>query len=247
MSVGNTHTKFITADKFEAGLLTVKGDGTGESNQNTSAPQTITSASDGSPNVYTLVAHGRATGEFVFLSGETSEDNSNGLRKFVKLTADTFTLTDPAGTAIDSDGTFDGTVLMQLVFVYKPSTGKTVRVTRMNGYAHDLSYNSQTYFGITLTKGLDVCVYSNDTLVKTLTAGGVKQWPDWSLHTGGDNEFNGDGGVGNQTEGSFRWTFEKAGAAILLESSTHDLIVCILRDNMAGLLGQKMLVQGNLE
>lgn len=67
------------------------------------AAQTITSATNAIPGVFTKVAHGLNTGDWVFWTGVTGM--SNLLFRFmivVKLTNDTFSLTDLAGVAFDT-------------------------------------------------------------------------------------------------------------------------------------------------
>lgn len=67
------------------------------------AAQTITSATNANPGVFTKVAHGLNTGDWIFWTGVTGM--SNLLFRFmivVKLTNDTFSLTDLAGVAFNT-------------------------------------------------------------------------------------------------------------------------------------------------
>lgn len=73
---------------------------------------TITAGTNASPAVFTLTAHGWSTGDFLYISGATGLTNANGLRTVVVVDANSFTLLDAAaGTAVNGNGTFGGTVL----------------------------------------------------------------------------------------------------------------------------------------
>lgn len=239
------------ADNCLNQVMSSQGDGTGTIEQNV-AVQTITAATNASPNVYTLNSHGYSDGDYLFIEGETGSSTANGLRVVAEKTANTFELTDPAGTAINSDGTFGGTVTCALSFVYKPTGTATAVITRMNGFAHDATYTSAGYLGVSaLTNGVELRLYTNDTLTKTLTATPVKTWLQWSLNSGVDAG-NGDGGTGNQTQTLLRWSFFKGCGPIRMETvdangdATNILLAITIRDTLTGLLGQQMGIQGHL-
>lgn len=67
------------------------------------AAQTITSATNANPGVFTKVAHGLSTGQWIYWTGVTGMSQLNGrFMKVVKITNDTFSLTDLAGTAFNT-------------------------------------------------------------------------------------------------------------------------------------------------
>lgn len=67
------------------------------------AAQAITSATNAAPGVFTKVAHGYLTGEWIYWSGVTGMSQLNGrFMKVVKLSNDTYSLTDLAGVAFDT-------------------------------------------------------------------------------------------------------------------------------------------------
>lgn len=67
------------------------------------ANQTITSATNASPGVFTKVAHGYVNGDWVFWSGVTGMSELNGRFMIVQTAAvNTFTLTDLAGVAFNT-------------------------------------------------------------------------------------------------------------------------------------------------
>lgn len=65
--------------------------------------QVITSATNASPGVFTKVAHGLTTGQWIYWPTVTGMADLEGrYMKVIRLTADTFSLTDLAGVAFDS-------------------------------------------------------------------------------------------------------------------------------------------------
>lgn len=80
---------------------------------------TITAVTNASPAVATLAAHGFSVGDVLVISGTTGLTALNGLRTVATApSANTFTLNDfVAGTAINGNGTFGGTVLTSRVKV----------------------------------------------------------------------------------------------------------------------------------
>jgi hypothetical protein len=224
--------------------LSNQGDGTGVTEQ-AIASQTITAATDASPNVYTLTSHGFSNGDFVFISGETGSTTANGLRIIASKTDNTFQLTDPAGTAINSDGTFAGTVLIWDAFVYKPTSAQNAKIQSLRCFATDAT-QSAGYLGVSaLSNGIDVHLYTNDTQTKTLTAAPVKKFQQWKLN-GSVEVQSGDAGAGTVTQGFVKWDFTDSGGPIQVDGSTDQLIAVIVRDTLTGLTGQEMSVQGHL-
>jgi hypothetical protein len=75
---------------------------------NTWAPQSITGATNASSAVITIVGHGYVDGDTILVAGATGNTAINGYRIVVVLTADTFTMTDMAGVAINGNGVYAG-------------------------------------------------------------------------------------------------------------------------------------------
>lgn len=224
-------------------VMCSQGDGTGTTQQNV-AVQTITGASDASPNVYTLAGHGYSDGDYVFIEGETGSTTANGLRVIANKETNTFELTDPAGTAINSDGTFAGTVTCALAFVYKPTSTQTAIVSCIKGYARDTASDTVKYLNDTAyTNGISVRLYTNDTLTSTLTAVPVKVHAQWALNAGATVA-----ALTADTNDAITWTWNLRDAAgpIRLDGSTNQLIAVVIRDTLTGLQGQEMAIQGHL-
>jgi hypothetical protein len=74
----------------------------------TESPQAITVATNASPSVITIVGHGYVSGDTIVVAGATGNTAINGYRIVVVLTADTFTMTDMAGAAINGNGVYAG-------------------------------------------------------------------------------------------------------------------------------------------
>lgn len=78
-------------------------------------PKVVTSSTDATPIVITATAHGFNTGDLVMIYGHATNIAANGIFKIVKLTANTFQLTDRytgAAVAGSGAGAGSGGVLM---------------------------------------------------------------------------------------------------------------------------------------
>ena len=80
------------------------------------APKTITAATNASPIVVTINAHGYANGDTIFNEGATGNTNVNGYRIVQNVTANTFTMTTIAGAQVNGNGTFGGTATAKRYF-----------------------------------------------------------------------------------------------------------------------------------
>jgi hypothetical protein len=74
----------------------------------TESPQSITAATNASPSVVTIVGHGYVNGDTALIAGATGNTAINGYRIVQNTTADTFTLTDMDGVAINGNGVYAG-------------------------------------------------------------------------------------------------------------------------------------------
>ncbi len=83
----------------EVGWLGVKAD----------APKTVTNATNTTPVVVSVAAHGYEDGDTVFITGVTGNTNANGYRIVQNSTGGTFEITDLAGVDIAGNGAFGGT------------------------------------------------------------------------------------------------------------------------------------------
>jgi hypothetical protein len=227
--------------------LSSQGDGTGVTQQ-AIASKAITGATTATPTVVTSTAHGRSAGDYVFIEGATGTTEINGLRVVTApVNANDYTLTKPDGTVIGSSGTFGGTPTSYTAFVYKPGASDTAIIERFVGYAHDGAYSSIKYMDVTeLTNGIEIYLYTNDTQTAALTALPVKIWLQWALNAGVDVG-NADGGVGPITQALLRWTLSKGCGQIRVEGSTDQLIALLVRDDISGLLGQEVAIQGHIK
>jgi hypothetical protein len=71
-------------------------------------PLAITAATNASPTVITITAHGYIDGDTVLISGATSNTAINGYRIVTASTANTFRVTDLLGAAINGNGAYAG-------------------------------------------------------------------------------------------------------------------------------------------
>jgi hypothetical protein len=74
----------------------------------TEASQSITAATNASPSVVTINGHGYVNGDTVVVAGATGNTAINGYRIVQGITANTFTLTDMDGVAINGNGVYAG-------------------------------------------------------------------------------------------------------------------------------------------
>jgi hypothetical protein len=82
------------------------------------APLTVTAATNASPAVVTVTAHGLSNGQAVNISGAVGNTAINGTWLVANVTANTFTLTDIAGVAVAGNGAWvsGGSVILLLTF-----------------------------------------------------------------------------------------------------------------------------------
>ena len=70
------------------------------------APKTITGATNATPVVVTVAAHGYETGDTVFITGVGGNTATNGYRIAVVLTVNTFSITDLSGVNVAGNGAY---------------------------------------------------------------------------------------------------------------------------------------------
>lgn len=166
--------------------LTTQGDGTGVSAQN-KAGVSITGATTASPVVCTAASHGYVTGDWIFIDGATGTTEINGLREVVKIDANTFSLLDENGDAVNSAGTFGGTVDSNPAFLIKPGAGEVFELTGLHVMAADnAAWVLGGFLGLAaLTNGIMVKVYDgNAETFYDLLAEPIKGWHDWGYVAG---------------------------------------------------------------
>jgi len=221
-----------------------QGDGTGDIDFNL-AGKTITGGTTASPVVCTATAHGYVSGDWLWIDGATGTTEINGLREVVKVDANTFSLLDEAGDAVNSAGTFGGTVDSHQAFLVKPAAAETLKIIRMNGMAADASAPVvDGLLGVArLTNGIRVALYNSSGLVQQLTPTPIKGWNDWSLATGGADASLADI-TNNKLEAGFRWTFDKYGQPLILSGAAGEFIVAYSLDDLDGLTALRFSVQG---
>ena len=238
-------------------MLSTSGDGVGGVGDITfnTAGVAITGATTASPVVCTAAAHGYVNGEWLWIDGATGTTEINGLRKVTNKADNTFELEDPAGDAIDSAGTFGGTVDSQPVAVIRPGASEVFHLTRMNILIADASvWVVRGMLGVTaLTNGIFVKIFSTtggDTAVKTLTPTPVKGFTDWMMLAGGSDVTLVGDVANNKFEGGVRWTFARntEGTAhntdITLRGSLGEMLVVYSQDDLDGLSALCYAAQG---
>jgi hypothetical protein len=128
-------------------------------------------------------------------------------------------------------------------FKYSPT--KKVELHRLITYIQDTgNFAVSTYGnGVVLTVGLRVVVRNiNDALVQALDGGEpVKSNADWSSLCYDINYHS--FGVGDNAL-AVRWTFERAGAPVLIDGTLGEYLAVELNDNYAGLTDHTFNVQG---
>lgn len=82
------------------------------------APLSITAATNASPSVVTVTAHGLSNGQAVNISGVVGATGLNGTWLLANVTANTFTLTDIAGVPVNTPGVWasGGSLILLLTF-----------------------------------------------------------------------------------------------------------------------------------
>jgi hypothetical protein len=223
--------------------LTVQGDGSGSAEQNL-AGVSITGGTTASPVVCTAAGHPFADGDWVFIDGATGTTEINGVRQVVYIDVNTFSLLDEAGVAVDSAGTFGGTVDANFAFVAKPAATKHWHVQRMLVAGGDASaWVVDGMMGVSrLTNGLMVKAYRGGALTDLLAVP-IKGWNDWTLAAGVDTAGIGDH-TGNKFDMGVRWTFNKAGIELFLDGDEGDFLVMYSQDDLDGLTALRAGIQG---
>ena len=227
-------------------MLSSQGDGTGIIEQNV-AGVSITAATTAAPVECTANAHPYASGDWVFIDGATGTTEINGLRQVVKTGANTFTLKDSGGTAIDSAGAFGGTVDSNYAFVVKPGATEAYDLVRINIAGGDASaWVVGGMLGVAaLTNGIIVAVYGASGLIKTLTSTPIKGWHDWAMVAGSDMGTTIDI-TNNKLEAAVRWTFAKTSPAINIDGALGEMLVMYSQDDLDGLTFLQAGVQGTI-
>jgi hypothetical protein len=225
-------------------------DGVGDVTANV-AGVAITGATTASPVVCTAAAHGYVDGEWLWIDGATGTTEINGLRKVTNKADNTFELLDGDGNAVNSEGTFGGTVDSQPAMVIEPSGNEVLHLTRMNVWIADASaWTVGGMLGVAaLSNGIFVKVWRGDTAVKTLTPQPIKKLADWVFLSGGpDTTVLGDI-ANNKFEVGVRWTFSRNaeplhGTDLALRGSLSERLVVYTQDDLDGLSGLQYGVQG---
>ena len=227
-------------------MLSSQGDGTGTIEQ-ALAGKTVSGATAADPMVVTCTGHGRSVGDIVFIDGATGTTELTGCGSVATAAdANTLTLTDLAGTAKGSAGTFGGTVDLNPVFHIAPPAGSVYDIVRLNVSAQDASvWVVGGMLGVAaLTNGIIVAVYRGNSLRKTITPTPIKGWHDWAMIAGVDMGLSGDV-ANNKFEMAVRATFSKSEAPIRLEGDSKDILVMYTQDDLDGLSGLQAAVQGS--
>jgi len=233
-------------DRRLARVLSSQGDGTGDIDINL-AGVSITAGTTASPVVCTANGHGYLSGDWLWIDGATGTTEINGLREVVKVDVNTFSLLDEAGDAVNSAGTFGGTVDSHQAFLVKPSATEVFELARMNGKASDNAVPALNgMLGIArLTNGIRVALYNSSGLVQQLTPTPIKGWNDWSLATGGADAPIIDI-TNTKIESGFRWTFIKYGPPVILNGADGDMLVVYSLDDLDALDSLQMAVEGEI-
>ena len=233
-------------DRRLARVLSSQGDGTGDIDINL-AGVSITAGTTASPVVCTANGHGYLSGDWLWIDGATGTTEINGLREVVKVDVNTFSLLDEAGDAVNSAGTFGGTVDSHQAFLVKPSATEVFELARMNGKASDNAVPALNgMLGIArLTNGIRVAIYNSDGFVQHLTPTPIKGWNDWALATGGADASLADI-TNTKLESGFRWTFIKYGPPVILNGADGDMLVVYSLDDLDALDSLQMAVEGEI-
>lgn len=131
------------------------------------AAQTITSATNANPGVFTKVAHGYVTGDWLFWTGVTGMTRLNGrFMKVVKITNDTFSLTDLAGVAFNTTalGVYTGGNAASVYEIVSP-------------YAHTDLFDANGALQLHFTQSNDVFTITHPTYqARELKRSGPTSW-----------------------------------------------------------------------
>jgi hypothetical protein len=227
-------------------LLSSNGDGTGETDHASVAPKVITGV-DGSA-VITSASHGLTDGEYVLIENVGGATEVNIIGTVQNADTNTFTIQTPAGVDISSASAYTSGGTVSLCYVYKPASDEVGVIARMNGYAHSATYNSEQYLNVDLSSGtgIELKQYRNTTDLGSITAAPVKIWLQWAPNAGVDTT-SADGGAGNKTQTVLRWSFFKGCGNIRVDGSLNELLAIVIRDDITGLLGEEMAVQGSIK
>jgi len=225
--------------------LSSQGDGSGDVEMSL-AGVSITGATTASPSVCTAATHGYLSGDWLWIDGATGTTEINGLREVVKVDANTFSLLDENEDAVNSAGTFGGTVDSHQAFLVRPSSTQVFELERMNGLAADSSAPVvDGLLGVTrLTNGIRVALYNGSGLIQHLSPA-IKGWNDWALVCGGADASLADI-TNNKLESGFRWTFANYGPRVRLSGPDGEFLVVYSLDDLDGLTGLRMAVQGEI-
>ncbi len=212
----------------------------------------ITGATTASPVVCTANGHGYVSGEWLWIDGGTGITEINGLRKVVLINANTFSLTDENGDAVNSAGTFGGTVDSQPALVIAPAANEVYHLNRMSIWIADASaWVVAGMLGLSaLTNGIEIKLFNGTGAYKDLTPQAIKRFGDFVFLSGGPDTTGITDVSGNKYELGVRWTFSriveesKHTHDIRLDGSLKDMLVIYTPDDLAALSGLEFGVQG---
>ncbi len=172
-------------------LLTVVGDGTGQSEQVTN--MAITDAINAAPIAITSNGHGLVTGDKVSIANVEGNTAANGNWTVTKINANGFSLDGSTGNgAYTQNGEW-------WFREYKVSPSNTLILEYLNVYVEDATaFRADYYGGGALTNGIRVYVKdTDDVTIVELTALPVKKIGHWGLLAGAETEFGLKPGTGS--------------------------------------------------
>lgn len=237
---------YISRAKHIFQAVSSQGDGSGVTDMGVDG-KTITAGTTASPVVCTSTAHGYVTDDWVFIDGATGTTEINGLRQVVKINNDTFSLLDEAGDAVDSAGTFGGTVDSNIALVSKPTSLERIDIQRLRGSMADATVAVDGFGGIArLTNGVVLAFYDGSTLSTIAT---IRGWNDFSLYGKATNVLN---DIANaKMEWAMDWDFTEnvSGLDITdlrIYGADGQFLAIYTVEDLAALISLRFTVIGNL-
>lgn len=226
-------------------MLTVQGDGSSSFESNIAGVD-ITGATNVAQIVVTAIAHGRAAGDYVNITGVIGNTAANALVQLQNVTTDTFEIMNDAGEAIAGNGTYVSAGKVFLAYVIKPPANRLYELKRLNLVAgcSGGSLSEEQYLKLSkLTTGIKVEVHNESGLLATLTPTPLKSWNDWGLVAGG-RDVPQYVVTGSKVDAGVRWTFSKSGSPLRLSGATGEFLAFIISDDLDGLTYHRCAVQG---
>ena len=141
------------------------------------------------------------------------------------------------------EGNGDYSVTPRVLFIQPPSNEIFV-INRLIGAVHDNGNFTSSIYGANaaVTNGVDIQIKRDGESLVNLTNGRpVKDngsWPDFCYDVDVSNY------SGNDNYLHFRWTFEKAGAPLILNGAEGDTFEVTLSDDYTFLTEHRYVVQG---